>query len=33
MAGTAMEALSSMMDIISTRPKGFNSLEDAIQWQ
>lgn len=31
--GTAMEALNGMMDIVSARPKGFASLEDAIAWQ
>lgn len=30
--GTAMEALSGMMDIVSARPKGFSSLEEAIAW-
>lgn len=32
-SGTAMEALNGMMDIVSARPKGFASLEDAIAWQ
>lgn len=31
--GTAMEALNGMMDIVSARPKGFSSVEDAIAWQ
>lgn len=31
--GTAMDALGSMMDIINARPAGFDSLEEAIQWQ
>lgn len=31
--GTAMEFLGNMMDIIQGRPKGFESLEKAIEWQ
>jgi len=30
--GTAMDFLGSMSDVISQRPKGFNSIQDAIQW-
>lgn len=28
-----MDALGGMMDIVSARPKGFASIEDAIAWQ
>ncbi|KAL8593868.1 hypothetical protein ACOMHN_018080 [Nucella lapillus] len=30
--GTAMEALSSMQTFLKTRPKSFNSLDQAIEW-
>lgn len=31
--GTALEFLGNMMDLINSRPKGFETLEDAIGWQ
>ena len=31
--GTALEFLSNMMDLVNSRPKGFQTLEDAISWQ
>lgn len=30
--GTALEALSSMQNILRGRPSSFNSIENAIQW-
>lgn len=31
--GTAMEVLDNMIDLVKSRPQGFQNLEDAIAWQ
>jgi protein phosphatase methylesterase 1 len=31
--GSALEALPIMMGLLDSRPDGFDSLEEAIQWQ
>jgi hypothetical protein len=31
--GSALDALQGMIDLINARPKGFGTLDDAIEWQ